>query len=190
MTMVVSGDAAAVEAALFTGRLVCGCGSSLVSWGHGRGRWLRGSGGQRRWQRPRRARCRACRTTNVLLADWSLPRRRDTVEVIGAALLAHAQGEGHRPIAERLDVPEGTVRGWLRRARNIAEQLRVLATVLAHDFDPELAPIDPTGSPVGDAVEALGTAAAAIRRRLGHDRAPWSTIVAFTHGRLLAPRWT
>ncbi len=59
----------------------------------------------------------------------------------------------------------------------------------AHDFDPELAPISPTGSPVGDAVEALGTAAASIRRRLGHDRAAWSTIVAFTHGRLLAPRW-
>ncbi len=77
----------------------------------------------------------------------------------------------------------------MRRARNSAEQLRVLATVLAHDFDPELAPIAATGPPVGDAVEALGTAATAIRRRLGHDRAAWSTIVAFTHGRLLAPRW-
>jgi len=51
---------------------------------------------------------------------------------------------GHRPIAERPDVPEGTVRRWLRRARSIAEQLRVLATVLAHDFDSELARIDPT----------------------------------------------
>ncbi|HVM15404.1 MAG TPA: hypothetical protein VM287_13890 [Egibacteraceae bacterium] len=77
----------------------------------------------------------------------------------------------------------------MRRARSIAEQLRALATVIAHDFDPELAPINPTGSPVGDAVEALGTGAAAIRRRLGGDRAAWPTIVAFTHGRLLAPRW-
>lgn len=189
MTMVVSGDSAAVEATLLAGRLVCGCGSSLAPWGHGRGRWLRGPGGQRRWQRPRRGRCSACGATAVLLADWSLPRRRDTVEVIGAALLAHARGEGHRPIAGRLDVPEGTVRGWLRRARSVAEQLRVLATVLAHDLDPELAPIDPTGSPIGDAVEALGTAAAAIRRRLGHDGAPWPTIVALTHGRLLASSW-
>ena len=142
MTMVVSGDAAAVDAALSAGRLLCGCGPSLAPWGHGRGRWLRGPGGQRRWQRPRRARCRAYATTTVLLADWSLPRRRDIVEVIGAALLAHARGEGHRPIAERLDVPEGTVRGWLRRARSIAERLRVQATVVAHDFDPELARID------------------------------------------------
>lgn len=188
MTMVVSDDDAAVEAALFAGRLVCGCGSSLAPWGHGRGRWLRGPGGQRRWQRPRRGRCRACGATEVLLADWSLPRRRDTVEVIGAALLAHAQGEGHRRIAERLDVPEGTVRGWLRRARGIAERLRVLATVVAHDFDPELAPIGPTCSRMGDAVEALGTAAAAIRRRLGVGPSAWPTIVALTHGRLLAPR--
>ncbi len=88
-----------------------------------------------RWQRPRRARCRACRRSTVLLADWSLPRRRDTVEVIGAALFSHARGEGHRRIAKRLVVPEGTVRGRLRRARGIAGQLRVLATVLAHDFD-------------------------------------------------------
>ncbi len=188
MTMVVSDDQATVEAALRSGRLVCGCGSSLAPWGHGRERWLRGSGGQQRWQRPRRARCSACGTTTVLIADWSLPRRRDTIDVIGAALLAHAQGARHRPIARRLGVPEGTVRGWLRRARRQAESLRVLATVLAHDFDPELPPIRPTGSSYGDAVEALGTAAAAIRRRLGGDRAAWPTIVAFTRGRLLDAR--
>lgn len=126
----------------------------------------------------------------MLLADWSLPRRRDTIEVIGAALLAHARGAGHRPIARRLELPEGTVRGWLRRADGQAGQLRVLATVVAHDFDPELAPILPTGTLIGDAVEALGTAAAAIRRRLGRGRAAWPTIVAFTHGRLLSPRWS
>lgn len=123
-----------------------------------------------------------------MLADWSLPRRRDTIEVIGAALLAHAQGAGHRPIAQRLAIPEGTVRGWLRRARKNADWLRELATVLAHDLDPELPPIRPTASRVGDAVEALGTAAAAVRLRLGRDRAGWPTIVAFTRGRLLAAR--
>lgn len=45
--------------------------------GHGRGRWLRGLGGHRRWQRPRRARCRASGRTVVLLADWSLGRPMD-----------------------------------------------------------------------------------------------------------------
>lgn len=190
MTMVVSDDQESVEVALHAGQLSCGCGASLAPWGHGRGRWLRDLGGRRRWQRPRRARCSASGRTVVLLADWSLPRRRDTVEVIGAALLAHARGVGHRPIARQLGVPEGTVRGWLRRADGQAEQLRVLATVVAHDFDPELAPILPTGTRVGDAVEALGTAAAAIRRRLAGDRAAWPTIVAFTHGRLLSPRWS
>lgn len=123
-----------------------------------------------------------------MLADWSLPRRRDTIEVIGAALLAHAQGAGHRRIAALLGVPECTVRGWLRRARRNAEWLRVWASVIAHDCDPLLPAIRPTGSPVGDAVEALGTAARALKLRLGGDRAAWRTIVALTHGRLLATR--
>lgn len=190
MTMIVSADPDAVEDALSAGRLRCGCGSSLTPWGHARGRWLRGPGGQRRWQRPRRARCPSCGTTTVLLADWSLPRRRDTIDVIGPALLAHVGGLGHRPIAARLAVPEGTVRGWLRRARSNAERIRVVATVLAHDCDPELHPLAPTGTSFGDAVDALGTAAAAFRRRVGIDRPAWQTIVAFTRGRLLAPRWT
>lgn len=188
MTMAVSDDPDLVEAALCSGQLVCGCGSRLAPWGYGRGRCLRGAGGELRRQRPRRARCTSCATTTVLLADWSLPRRRDTIDVIGAALLAHAQGEGHRPIARRLAVPEGTVRGWLRRARRNAEWLRAWATVIAHNCDPELPPILPTGSPVGDAVEALGTAVSTMKRRLGGERSGWRAIVAITHGQLLAAR--
>lgn len=188
VTMVVSDDPNVVEAALRAGRFACGCGSRLAPWGYGRSRCLRDAGGQTRSQRPRRARCTSCGATTVLLADWSLPRRRDTIEVIGAALLAHAQGVGHRPIARRLGVPEGTVRGWLRRVRKNAEWVRVWATVLAHDCDPLLHPIRPTGSPVGDTVEALGTAAKALKLRLGGDRGGWPTIVALTHGRLLGTR--
>ena len=188
MTKVVDDDAARVEAALGAGQLRCRCGSSLAPWGYGRGRWLRGPSGVPRWQKPRRGRCATCGVTTVLLANWSLPRRRDTIEVIGAALLAHAQGVGHRPIAARLGVPEATVRGWLRRVRDNAERLRVWATVIAHDCDPELDPIRPTGSAFGDAVEALGRAVAAINLRLGANRAAWATFVALTHGRLLAPR--
>lgn len=188
MTMVVSDDPDVVETALLAGRLACGCGSPLAPWGYGRGRWLRAAGGQQRWLRPRRARCIACGTTSVLLADWCLPRRRDTIDVVGAALLAHARGAGHRPIAQQLGVPEGTVRGWLRRARNNAESLRVWATVIAHDCDPLLHAIRPTGSAIGDAVEALATAASAIKLRLGGDSGGWPMIVALTHGRLLSTR--
>ena len=80
------------------------------------------------------------------------------------------------------------MRGWLRRVRKNAEGLRVWATVIAHDCDPLLHPIRPTGTAIGDTVEALGTAASAIKLRLGGDRGGWPTIVALTHGRLLATR--
>ena len=191
VTKVVSDDPALVEVALRAGRFLCGCGSSLAPWGHARARSLRGKSGQLRWQRPRRARCRSCGITTVLLANWSLPRRRDTIDVIGAALTAHATGAGHRPIALRLGVPEATVRGWLRRARSRTDHLRVHATVLAHDHDPMLDPIKPAGSRFADAIEALAVAARAVRIRHGGDHpGGWPGIVALTHGRLLAPRWS
>ncbi len=53
-----------------------------------------------------------------------LPRRRDGVEVIGEALLAKAQGAGHRTIAARLERPPVTVRGWLRAFAGRAETMR------------------------------------------------------------------
>jgi hypothetical protein len=55
---------------------------------------------------PRRACCRHCETTHVLLA-WAVPRRRDSAEVIGKALLDNARGLGHRRIAARLERPPG-----------------------------------------------------------------------------------
>ncbi len=54
-----------------------------------------------------------------------LVRRADAVVVIGAALLAKAAGQGHRPIAVLLGRPESTVRGWLRRFTGRAESVRV-----------------------------------------------------------------
>ena len=50
-----------------------------------------------------------------VVGGFVLLRRQDEVLVIGAAIEAHVGGEGHRPIAFRLGVPAGTVRGWLRR---------------------------------------------------------------------------
>ena len=115
-TTVESSDPATIETAPRAGRLSCGCGSSLAPWGHARTRSLRGLAVQLRQQRPRRARCPACRATTMLPTNWYLPRRRDTIEVIGTALTAHAASADHHPITRRLGVPDSTVRDWLPRA--------------------------------------------------------------------------
>jgi hypothetical protein len=174
---------------LDAGRLACpSCGGRLGPWGHARARQLRHPGGRRSWLRPRRVCCAGCGATHVLLPAACLPRRADRVESVGAALLAAADGLGHRPIAAALEVPPDTVRGWLRRARRRAEWLRVQATALAYQADPSLGAIPPRRSALADAVEALGQAAAALTRRLGVLAAsPWQLIAAFTGGRLLAP---
>lgn len=109
------------------------------------------------------------------------------VEVVAAALLAHHAGAGHRTIAAELDVPHDTVRSWLRRIIARAEWLRHRATVWASQCDPDLAPITPTGSRLGDALEALGVAVSAHRRRLGTNATAWQLLAMIAGGRLLAP---
>lgn len=87
-------------------------------------------------RRPRRSRCSGCGSTHVLLAADCRRRRRDGVEVIGAALVARAAGHGHRRAARELNVHPSTVRGWLRRFRAGAEANRSFFTALAHSLDP------------------------------------------------------
>jgi hypothetical protein len=103
----------------------------------------------------------------VLLPDVVLVRRRDEVAVIGEAIEAKLAGVGHRPIAGRLGVPEDTVRGWLRRFAERAEQIRSHFTRLAVVLDPELGPVLPAGSGVADALEAVAVAARAWVLRFG-----------------------
>jgi hypothetical protein len=87
---------AEIEADLAAGRLWCpGCDGPLRAWGHARERQIRTRHGTRSL-RPRRACCGACDATHVLLPASLVPRRRDSAEVIGAALLANAHGDGHR----------------------------------------------------------------------------------------------
>ena len=121
----------------------------------------------------------------MLISADCLLRRRDAVEVIGAALVAKATGLGHRQAAAMLGVPVTTVRGWLRRFARIAEQVRVWFTVLAHDLDPMLAPLAPTATPVGDAVEAIAVAARAVSLRLAPVE-PWQFASRASRGRLLS----
>lgn len=135
---------------------------------------------------PQRACCTGCRATHVILPATVLPHRSDTSEVIGAALLRNAFDAGHRAIADRLDLPSETVRGWLRRAAHQAEGWRRVAMSLLYQFDPSHGPITPRRTPTADMVEALALVAAAACRRLGPSGTPWEFVAAFTAGRFLS----
>lgn len=185
--IIVGTDPAAVETDLVAGRLVCSdCGAVLRPWGHARTRELcRLSTSE--WIRPRRGMCPGCGATHVLLPEDCLLRRRDEVGVIGAALTAKAGGRGHRRIAADLGREPSRVRRWLRGFGLAAEAIRAHFTRWAHALDPMLGPVVPTGSAFADAVEAIGTAAAAAVRRLG-PRPAWSLASVLSGGGLLATR--
>ena len=102
---------------------------------------------------------------------------------------AAGQAQGFEPPADRRGpgAAPDTVRGWIRRATANASWLRECGTIMAVRLDSMCAPILLTGTPLGDAVEALGTAAAAATRRLGADVPPWERIAYFTSWRLLSP---
>lgn len=181
-------DAVEVDRRLRSGELACPCGGGLSPWGHARRRGVHGVG----LLRPRRARCGECRVTHVLLAVSCLLRRADAATVIGAALRLKAAGRGYRPIAARLGRPVSTVRGWLRAFGRNAEAVRVRFTALLVEIDPLAGPLSVHRSVFADAVEVIGVAAAAARRRLGVLGAvsAWQLASALTGGRLLAPAVT
>lgn len=183
--LMVSGDLDRVEARLARGELACpACGGVLAPWGHARWRTIRDVDGDGRF-RPRRSRCGSCEITHVLLPDSCLLRRRDSVEVIGSALIEHVSGVGHRKIAERLGRPPSTVRGWLRRFHRRANELAAFFVrwflVLVSAADPPT----PSGSPVGDVIEAVGLATRAGRARFG-EREPWPMAARLSGGGLLS----
>ncbi len=180
-------DAAVVEADLAAGRLACpSCRAVLGPWGHARERVLRCRGGDRRLV-PRRARCRGCSGTHVLLPEVMLLRRQDEVAVIGAAIEAHVDGQGYRRIAGRLGVPADTVRGWLARFAARAELLREHFTRCAVVLDPELGPVLPAGGGVADGLEAIAVAGRAWVLRFGPADL-WPVVSRLSAGLLLATR--
>src|SRR5664280_1866578 len=89
----------------------------LRPFGNGRTRTVRGVGADTVTVTPRQARCRDCSATQILLPTELVPRRADSTEAIGAALVARARGAGYRSIAAQFERPESTVRRWLRAAR-------------------------------------------------------------------------
>ena len=174
---------------LAAGALRCPrCAAPLRPWGFARVRSLRLSCGGRSSLRPRRARCRSCAVTHVLLPAQAPARLAYAIDVVGQALLGSAQGQGHRAIGAELAVPADTVRGWVRKANGHAEWLRVQGTVRAHEFDPMLPATVPAGSALADALSALGLAAATVLRQLGPIAPPWHIIAMVARGRLLAPQ--
>lgn len=182
--IIVGIDAAAVETGLMGGRLACPtCGRGLRPWGYGVEREVRLRVGIER-RRFRRSICRGCGATHVLVPEDTLVRRRDAVEVVGAALTAKAGGDGHRRIAADLGRPPSTVRGWLRRFAAMAEALREHFTRWAHALDPVHDRVSPGGSALFDAVEAVGVLGIVAVRRFG-PRPPWSLASVVTGGGLL-----
>ena len=111
------------------------------------------------------------------------------MEVVGPALPGGAQGRSHRTIAADLGLPADTVPGWIRKVNGRAEELRTTATTAAYMFDANLPPILSTdsGSPLAEAISALGAAAAAARRMFGPIATPWEFLAAIAQGHPLAP---
>jgi Homeodomain-like domain-containing protein len=182
--LIVGAELARVEAELVGGLLGCpSCRAVLGPWGHARDRVLRCRVGAR-VLRPRRARCRGCAGTHVLLPDLALLRRRDEVAVVGAAIEARVAGEGYRRIAGRLGVPADTVRGWLRRFAERAERIRAHFTRWVVALDLEIGPVLPAGSGFADALEAIAVAARGWVLRFG-PRQPWRIACSLSGGLLL-----
>lgn len=185
--LIVGAERALVEAELVGGLLGCpSCRGVLGPWGHARERVLRCVAGDR-LLRPRRARCRGCLGTHVLLPEVASLRRRDEGSVIGAAIEAKVAGVGYRRIASRLGVHADTVRGWLRRFAERAGLLRAHFTRCAVWLDPELGPVLPAGSGVADALEAIAVAVRAWVLRFG-PADPWEVASRLSGGLLLATR--
>ena len=185
--LIVCVEQSRVESELVAGGLSCpSCRGVLGPWGHARERVLRCWVGAR-LLRPRRGRCRGCAGTHVLLPQIALARRQDEVSVIGAAIEASVAGEGYRRIAARLGAYPDTVRGWLRRFGERADQIRAHFTRCAVVLDPGLGAVLPAVSGVADALEAIAVAARAWVLRFGPGD-PWRIASVLPGGVLLATR--
>ncbi|HUK67353.1 MAG TPA: hypothetical protein VLW50_01130 [Streptosporangiaceae bacterium] len=183
-----------VEAQLKAGRLRClvsGCGGELRPWWYGVGRPLVLAGGVAERVRPRRAICRSCGTTRVLLPDTMLCRRAYGSEVIGAALVGAARGVPWTRIAAEIGVPFETVRGWLRRFAGRAELVRawLLGLLDALVDDPRL-PAGQAG-PLAGALSVLGELHRQMPARwpLVTGLSPWQLAARLSRSGLLSPSW-
>ena len=117
--------------------------------------------------RPRRSRRKTCLLTHVLLPVACLLRRCDLVGTIGRGLALKVAGWGYRRIGAALRIPVTTVGDRGRRFGELAGHLRAYFTALAYFLDPSFGAIDPRGSLLADALEAIVAAAGAAERAFG-----------------------
>lgn len=182
--LIVEADVSVVERDLVAGLLACPCCDGVLArWGFARRRVLRCRAGDVVLV-PRRAKCRGCAGTHVLLGDQGLVRRRDEVEVIGAALVAMVAGSGHRRVAADVGLPASTVRGWRRAFVARAEAVRAHFTRWGHALDPRLGRVQPAGGEGADALEAIAVAVRAWVLRFG-ARPLWPLVCVLSGGVLL-----
>lgn len=186
-------DAVYVESRLVGGAIACpACLDGVLGgWGYARARHVEGLDDP---VRPRRARCRSCLVTHVLLPVTMLLRRAYAAERIWIALSARAEGVGHRGIAARLQVPPATVRGWLRRAGQRLESMRTWFVTVAVRTGIDVTIPDGLGCGWRDAEAAVMVAASAVGQRFGPAGllgvvTPAQVMVAVSGARLLAPGW-
>ncbi len=189
----VSADSSVVESRLCAGQMLCpDCVVGVLGgWGFARSRSIVGAAG---WLRPRRARCRDRRVTQVLLPVVLLLRRAYLAELVWAALRARVAGAGHRRIGALLSVPPPTVRGWLRRAAGRLEAVRTvfLQYAVAAGVDVQIPPS--AGSGWADLVAAVAVAARSLSTRFAGGATSGGpslalVAVAGSGGRLLSPGW-
>jgi hypothetical protein len=181
------------EQDLVDGLLRCpDCEGVLRRHGWARRRTVRGPGARRLVVTPRRARCAACAATHVVLPGELCPRRADSAEVIGQALVEHALGAGWRAIAARTGRPESTVRRWLRAAPEAhAERLFHRGEQIAVRVAPDL--INPWTQPrdtLAAALDILLRTAQAYQQVLKLPYPLWALVNTMAGGCLLAPRRT
>jgi hypothetical protein len=124
-----------------------------------------------------------------------------TQVIMDALIMKVASGGGWRYVADRVGVPGETVRGWLRRFAARAEAVRVFFTRAGVATGTDVVVPGPAGSPIGDALAAVGLLVAAVGQRFGQrdgvvSQVPivgavsgWQVAAAASGGRLLAPGW-
>ena len=160
-------DPVRVESRLAGGEIACpACSDGVLGgWGYARAGTVEGLCDP---VRPRRARCRSCLVTHVLLPVTLLLRRAYAAERVWMSLIAAARRGWASPDRARLRVPAATVRGWLRRAGGRLEAIRAwfIAVAVRTGIDVEIP--DGFGCPWSDVLAAV--AAAARRSGSGSGR--------------------
>jgi hypothetical protein len=185
---------AIVEQQLAAGELQClaeGCGGVLARWWYGVKRDVVGLDGEATQVRPRRARCRSCTRTRVLLPDTMLRRRQHGAEVIGQAFALAAEGRAWTGIAAELGVAYATVRGWLRRMVRRADLVRAwLLGLLGTLVDDAWLPAGEQ-HPLADALAVLTALHEQMPPRwpLVARLSRWQLVARLSRSGLLAPPW-